>query len=275
MVMNVMKLILDSFSSGAACFGSTNYEGRPVGKGNDNCGSRPSTSSPPTLPMDVSSEDSGLVLLNDQDSQQDDFLLKGGCCSELPQQYKSAMLLPESERDRSAHFLAQASKKIAVASRSSVSPSPYMREVSYEKARHKSNRRKMEIFRKEQKPYSFSTFLEPHLLCFANPVFDSVDDDTKLYRDDYAADEETIDSTTYFDAKYEHVVEVQHPIPLFMEFSVPCDSACNDNLIHIFNTGSHQTTSQSTYWQDPPPPPPAMMSTSTIGDSTSSSEDSF
>jgi len=131
-----------------------------------------------------------------------------------------------------------------------------------EKARKKSNKRKLDIFRKppERNPSSFSKLLGsnstiPQMLCFANPIFDSSDDDLKLFRDDYTVDEETIASTLYFDARYEHVVQNKKPVPLYQEFSVPF-SESNDDIIKIYNMGSHQSIRNVYCDSEQPPPPP-------------------
>jgi len=275
--MVVLKSIIESFSR---CLG-TNHE-----QGGGDALSASRAASPSTLPLGASRERLGLAF-DDPDSQPDG-LPKGACCSQLPLDYNSSAR-QEADRDHDHdHFLAQARKKANTARRhrqssSATSPAALLpssssmsRRASLEKARHKSNKRKLDIFRKVAKPSSFSKFIGqsafPQILCFANPVYDSIDDDLDLYRDDYAGgDDETMASTTYFDAKYEHVVENRQPTPLFREFSVGTDSAgtANDDIIQIFNSGSHKTI-QSIYYQNPPPPPDVNTS---MMDDTSSSDD--
>ena len=111
------------------------------------------------------------------------------------------------------------------------------------------------------------------MLCFANPIFDSADNDLKLYRDDYTVDEETIASTAYFDAKYEHVVENRSPTPLYPEFTVP-NSESHDDIIQIFNTGSHKTITNIYCSNNKPPPPPIHKADTSMMDDTSSEESS-
>ena len=51
-------------------------------------------------------------------------------------------------------------------------------------------------------------------------------------------DDETVASTLYWDAKYSHVVEKRPPLRLSSSFRV--DE--NDDLLHIFQSGSHKST---------------------------------
>jgi len=128
-----------------------------------------------------------------------------------------------------------------------------------QKARQTSNKRKLDIFRSEPKDKrsnppsssfasrflgSESSFNTGAILCFANPIFDSGDDDLTLFRDNNDGDD-TITSTLFFDAKYEHVVENGPPIPLYPDQAVPLSEEHDDEIIKIFKAGSidHQIKS--------------------------------
>jgi hypothetical protein len=183
--------------------------------------------------------------------------------------------------DRShAAFLAQARQKASSSNRRSKSKlggsSAAFRKSSLEKARRKSHKRKQDIFRKPPVPdSSFSSFFLnaapfPQMLCFANPIVDSEDCDSKLqHGDDYTVDDETITSTLYFDARYEHLVENQEPIPLYSEFSIMQGESGND-IIQMFYSQSKRAIPAVSFGHPPPPPGPP----SSVMDDTSSSEGS-
>jgi hypothetical protein len=202
------------------------------------------------------------------------------CCGVPLQDYHEHM----ADIDRShAVFLAQARKKAAASNRRSksklaTSSSTDSRKSSLEKARRKSYKRKQDIFRKSTESSSSSSFSNfflgnaafPQVLCFANPIFDSEDNEQKLREgDDLTVDDETITSTLYFDARYEHLEENQQPIPLYHEFRV-MQTGSDHDIINIFYGHSHKTIS-SVYCEKPPPPPGP---TSSVMDDTSSSEES-
>lgn len=252
--MVVMKTILDSFSR---CLGSTAYDDpNQPSPPNSARGNGSSESNPASLPLNpIDAEATG----RDPDQRNNQI----HCCS-VPLEYRGAFRTSEQERE-DGNFLAHARKKASAVRRHrkiTSSSSSISHKASLEKARKKSNKRKLDIFRKPQEPNSsFSKLLEnnsaiPQMLCFANPIFDSADDDLKLFRDDYTVDEETIASTLYFDARYEHVVEKKEPMPLYQEFSVPLGEGDN-NILQIYNKGSHQSI-KDVYCDPnlPPPPPP-------------------
>ena len=278
--MVVMKTIIESFSR---CLGSQHHQdeatedptSRPAGT-RSRPRSRPSSSPASTLPLGTSGPNNE----TDQDTgphgeEENRNSLNRACC-ELPLGYQGAVLYSERENTT---ILASTRKKTSVARQYYKSPSTTPHRSSFEKARHKSMKRKLDIFRKSpEKHYSFSDLLGPdsafpQMLCFANPVFESKDDDAELtnfHNDDLTVDEETIASTVYFDAKHEHLTERCQPIPLLPEFSVP-HSDSNDDIIRIFNDGTHKTIQTICYGQ-PSGPPDA--STSMMDDISSGSESS-
>ena len=278
--MVVMQTIIDSFSR---CLGSQHQEAASSAR-NPDTRSRPRPGSPSaaSLPLGASRERLSYDLNESQSDQEElanEFAANRGACCEIPPDYgesASASLDPDREH---ANILAHARKKATVSSsRRHHSDSAKSHRSSLEKARLKTNKRKLDIFRKQpEKPSSLTSFLGsnsgiPRMLCFANPILDSADDDSrpKLHRgnDFTTMDEETITSTLYFDAKYEHIPQNQEPIPLLPEFSVP-HSDSNDDIIQIYNTGSHKTI-QAIYCGLPPPPP--NTNTSMMDDRSSSSE---
>lgn len=265
--MVVVKSILDSFSR---CLGSQ-HQDPTNGSSSSNRpnGVNGSTSASP---------DAARLGLNIGEIEESGNA--SSACCELPLDYQGVALDSDQERE-DGNFLAHARKKASAARRHrrlSKSSSTISRKANMEKARKKSNKRKLDIFRNvPQTSSSFSKLLGsnsaiPQMLCFANPIFDSADDDLKLYRDDFTVDEETIASTLYFDARYEHVVETRQPLPLYREFSVPC-SETNDDIIQIYNNGTHQSI-KSVYCSTKKPPPPPKNANTSMMDSSSSSENS-
>lgn len=139
--------------------------------------------------------------------------------------------------------------------------------LSMEKLRTKSNKRKLDIFRtnsddsKKSGNSSFasrflgdSSFATGAILCFANPIIDEEDEAVQIHRVSNACeDDETVTSTLYFDAKYEHIIEDQPPQPLYTEFAVTSPMS----IAQIFKTGSHKTIKSIQYCQQSPPRPPA------------------
>lgn len=151
--------------------------------------------------------------------------------------------------------------------------------ANLEKARTNSNKRKADIFRSHNddcqmpKPNTVTSFASRLLggnssfntgaiLCFANPIVDDEDrgQHTKLRRMDSLQcstdmDAETIASTLYFDAKYEHMTESKPPVPLYPEFSVPISTDSCEEIRRIFESGSHKTINMIHCGVPPPPPP--------------------
>lgn len=84
------------------------------------------------------------------------------------------------------------------------------------------------------------------ILCFARPILDEEEAHCLSLRRSSPsttttmADDDTITSTLYFDAQYEHVVQNQAPVPLQPEFLVPLDGE-PDTILNIYLSGSHQT----------------------------------
>ena len=289
--MVIMKAIIDSFSR---CLGSQYRQNAPAP------GTQPDTrrvgpsSATSALPLGTSRDrlspgpghengtttETGTATGTDQETNsymhESRNSLNRASCYEIPLGYQGDDLDPDREN---ADILASARKKAAATRRHYKSPNATTRMSSFEKARHESIRRKLDIFRKSpEKHYSFSTFLGPNsalpqMLCFANPIFDSTDDDAKFNpeNNDFTTDEETIASTVYFDAKHEHLTERCQPIPLMPEFSVP-HSDSNDDIIQIFNNGTHKTVKAIFYGQPNSLPPDA--STSMMDDTSSCSESS-
>lgn len=159
--------------------------------------------------------------------------------------------MSESDREQ-AQVLAQTRQQATASTqrhKSTISLESLSKETKMEKARHKSNKRKLDIFRNVDKPpptrNSFSKFLSNHkssagsMLCFANPIFDSQDDDPRHnHKGDNSTvnDEETITSTLYFDAKYAHLVEQQTPVALYREWSLE-EQDSKDDIVKIFEAG--------------------------------------
>ena len=54
------------------------------------------------------------------------------------------------------------------------------------------------------------------ILCFTNPIR-SEEGNAQVENQDC---DDTVASTVYFDAKYEHVIQTKPPMPLYMEYSV-------------------------------------------------------
>jgi hypothetical protein len=265
--MVVMKTILDSFSR---CLGSHH---------NPNPNQDPNQSSPPVRHIHIRGNGNGngstdsregerLGLKPEQTNSQThaQTQTQTGACCEIPLHVDYRGTYSNSEQDREdGNFLAQARKKASAARRHrklNTSDSSISRKASLEKARKKSNKRKLDIFRKPpERTSSFSKLLGsnsaiPQMLCFANPIFDSAEEERNFVREeDYTVDEETIASTLYFDARYEHVVERKRPVPLFREFRVPF-SDTNDDILRIYNEGSHQSIKNVYCDPHQPPPPP-------------------
>mmetsp|Transcript_5885 Transcript_5885/g.8886 ORF Transcript_5885/g.8886 Transcript_5885/m.8886 type:complete len:386 (-) Transcript_5885:47-1204(-) len=277
--MVVMKTIIDSFSR---CLGSQHQEVAASARNPDiRSLSRPGSPSAAALPLGASRERLSYDRNESQSEQEqvqgNEFAANRRACCDLPPSYPSDSL--DTDREH-ANILAHARKKATVSSRRhhrSSSTSSTSHRSSLEKARLKTTKRKLGIFRKSpEKPSSLTSFLGsnsgiPRMLCFANPILDSIDDDAgpMLHRgNDFTMDEETIASTLYFDAKYDHIPQDQEPIPLLPEFIVP-HSDSNDDIIQIYNTGSHKTI-HSIYCGLPPSPP--NNNTNMMDDRSSSSE---
>lgn len=178
-----------------------------------------------------------------------------------------------------AKVVAEARKKASATARHRKSISSNSM-TPFEKAKRKSNKRKLDIFRKSPEPPQgpFSTFHEgipriPQVLCFANPIFDEEDTSRELLADDPTVDESTIASTVFFEAKYENVKENRLPIPLFEEFMVP-QSDSNDDLIQIYQNGSHKTI-QSIHIGQPRPAYLSEMNSSIMDTDSSESDMSY
>lgn len=164
------------------------------------------------------------------------------------------------------------------------------------KARKESNKRKLDIFRDEIDPKrssassaSFASrflgsetgFQTGAMLCFANPIFDSEDDDLRLTREDRDGDE-TITSTLYFDAKYEHMIQNRPPMPLYREQSLSISEHHGNEIIQLFQSGGIKHEIKSIYCRrrngsnekmPPPPPPSAKPEPISMADSCSDAED--
>lgn len=182
--------------------------------------------------------------------------------------------------------------------RSSTSSSSSQKDVM-RKARKESTKRKLDIFRSDQchkKSTSSSSFARllgtdssfpsgAAILCFANPIFDSEDDDLRIYRDDNDRDgEDTINSTLYFDAKYEHVIENRPPMPLYQEQSIMFESN-SDEIIKLFESGCikheiksiycHKNAAMPNLQQQPVPLAQLKPGPRSMADSFSDAEDGF
>mmetsp|Transcript_15518 Transcript_15518/g.29273 ORF Transcript_15518/g.29273 Transcript_15518/m.29273 type:complete len:379 (+) Transcript_15518:436-1572(+) len=266
-----MRSIIDSFSR---CLG-TNHQRDSAASSNDTRRRRSINSS---LPKGASAEDQDLAYIHQGVTSISPNTHSSACCGLPLQDYQENMM----DIDRShAALLAHARRKATSSSnrRSKSKPdgsSSASRRSSLEKARRKSYKRKQDIFRRMPEPDStFSNFFMsttpfPQILCFANPIVDSVDGDSQLQRaDDFTVDDETITSTLYFDARYEHLVENQQPIPLYQEFSIMKTESDND-IMQMFYRQSNKSI-QSVSFGDPPPPP---EQTASVMDDTSSSEGS-
>lgn len=236
----VMKILLDQFSR---CFNSTEN----VDEKNDT-----KQSATPFSRRPLSSHK-----LDHSDGESSDDL-----ASILPNLQKSALrqldhcnsAMSESDREQ-AQVLAHTRQKATEFTqrhKSLISLDSVSKANKIEKAIHKSNKRKLDIFRNIDKPAqrrsSISKFLSSHkstagsMLCFANPIFDSQDDDPGQYRGDISSvnDEETITSTLFFDAKYAHVVEQQSPVALYREWSLE-EKESKDDIVQIFEKGLRKT----------------------------------
>lgn len=193
------------------------------------------------------------------------------------------------------------------------------KDVLLRKARKEINKRKLDIFRSDpsskhpyQQPFKRSTTSHSSsfasrillggsstespsaLLCFANPIFDSDDDDMRLYREGNDRDgEDTITSTLFFESKYEHVVENGPPVPLYYDQALKLDEENDDEIVKLYENGCikheiksifcHTNNSQRNGNNEnngagiaPPPPPPQEQlkpGPKSMADSTSSNED--
>ncbi len=63
--------------------------------------------------------------------------------------------------------------------------------------------------------------------------------------------EETITSTIYFDAKYEHIVEKRPPMPLYRDQALRLGEGDNDEIVKIFESGCIKHTIQSISYCQP------------------------
>lgn len=263
-----MKSVFESFSR---CLG-TNHGNVPASSNDGRRDSvrRTASSSREYQDMYVSNQGETSTISKAHDS---------ACCGVPLEEYHEHM----TDIDRShAMFLAHARKKAAASNHRSKSKlasysSSASRRSSLEKARRKSYKRSLDIFRKPpERTSSFSDFFNnaafPQMLCFANPVLDSEDDEKRHY-DDYTVDDETITSTLYFDAKIEHLVENRQPTPLYREFSI-MQVQGNADILKIYHSKSHKTIPLLNCEQPPPPPPPLPGPTTSVMDDTSSDEES-
>jgi len=197
---------------------------------------------------------------------------KGQC---RPNSNNNSILL-DNQQDNDSEVLAKARHAASLSSKcysGSSKPAP-PHKASLEKTRSKYSQRKLDIFRsRNRKQPSTPTFASRLLgegsfpsgamLCFANPVFDDEEDDANLQRvDEMFEDEETVTSTLYFDAKYEHLVETQPPFALYPSFKV------DEDILNIFQSGSHKSIT-SISCPTPPPPPKQTTEMGCMADETS------
>lgn len=111
---------------------------------------------------------------------------------------------------------------------------------SLDRSRNRSNKRKADIFRtkpsveddRPRKPMPYHGFL-----CFANPI-QSEEGNAQVEDQD---GDETVASTIYFDAKYEHIIQTKPPMPLYMEYSVPVSEERNNEIAQIVENGTHKS----------------------------------
>ena len=183
------------------------------------------------------------------------------CCSQLPVQSISEDLREAGDALAQARRQASAPSRRKKSSRTTLTqsgPPPSdastKRRSSIKKARSKSNKRKHDIFRplveeKEDTRNFASRFIDNNfrsgnaILCFASPILDEDEAHCLSLRrssPSMLADDDTVTSTLYFDAKYEHVVQNQAPIPIYSEFSVPLNDT-KDSIWKIYVSGSHKT----------------------------------
>lgn len=234
--MPVMKVLLDQF---ARCFNTAGgiHEEDDDNRQSSSSHSKRAQSSQPLEPSGDESSNKFSAICSGRHGS--------GCHLE-----NCTSAMSESDREQ-AQVLAQTRQKASASTqrhKSSISLESSSKETKMEKARHKSNKRKLDIFRNVDKPLqqrnSFSKFLSTHkssagsMLCFANPIFDSQDDDPRQSRGDNSTvnDEDTITSTLYFDAKYAHLVEQQSPVALYREWSLE-DKDSKDDIVKMFEAG--------------------------------------
>jgi len=111
---------------------------------------------------------------------------------------------------------------------------------SLDRSRNRSNKRKADIFRtkpyaeddRPRKPMPYHSFL-----CFANPIRS---EEGNAQVEDQDCDD-TVASTVYFDAKYEHVIQTKPPMPLYMEYSVPVTEERDNEIAQIVENGTHKS----------------------------------
>ena len=244
MVNNAMEMLLESISR---CLGS-----QPLNDGNVN----------EKLSDKAKNEWKGKIKITDKSS----FQGKGDC-------RKSGNDVTSGENQKS-------SRADLSSSSSSFASSKYSSLSRMEMMKKRSNKRKSDIFRNrgpeitKPKPPPNTSFASNFLggnfnagaiLCFANPIDDDEDDEPagKVQRVDsssslpehYDDDVDTITSTQFFDAKYEHVVEQKPPLQLFSEFAVLVTEEFDDEIRQIMESGTHK--SNSFLMRETPPPPPS------------------
>ena len=181
------------------------------------------------------------------------------CCSQLPVHSLSEDLREAGDALAKARRQASASSRRSKASRTTLTHSMPLpsdaskRRSSIAKAKSKSKKRKHDIFRPmvedETDTRTFaSRFIDNNfrggnaILCFARPILDEDEAHCLSLRRSSPSmpDDDTITSTLYFDAQYEHVVQNQAPVPLHTEFLVPLDGE-KDTILNIYLSGSHKT----------------------------------
>lgn len=143
-----------------------------------------------------------------------------------------------------AETLARARKQAQQNSNKRV-PSMSSSSTNLDKSIIRSNKRKADIFRskavpEEERP---SKPMPYHgILCFANPIqSDGEEYDFQQQHEDIHDGDDTVTSTIYFDAKYEHVVQSRPPMPLYMEYSVPVSESHDDEISKIVQQGTHKS----------------------------------
>lgn len=186
------------------------------------------------------------------------------CCSQLPVPVSISDDLREAgdvlaNARRQASASSRRTKDFRTNLRHSIPASDAKRKNSIKKARSKSNKRKADIFRplvtEEEDTRNFaSRFIGNNfrsgsgataaILCFASPIIDEDEAQCLSFRRSSPpmhADDDTITSTLYFDAKYEHVVQNQAPIPIYNEYAVPLNDTEEESIWKIYVSGSHKT----------------------------------
>eukprot|EP00554_Chaetoceros_debilis_P012243 CAMPEP_0194111556 /NCGR_PEP_ID=MMETSP0150-20130528/10539_1 /TAXON_ID=122233 /ORGANISM="Chaetoceros debilis, Strain MM31A-1" /LENGTH=455 /DNA_ID=CAMNT_0038801031 /DNA_START=451 /DNA_END=1818 /DNA_ORIENTATION=+ len=303
--MVMIKALLDSFSR---CLGTEyQYQEQDEVQPSRTRRSSLATQSLSARAFQSNNEGNDEVLLDDTDATNTTTSLdQERCCSQLdlPVDFRlesrknptttGTSTMDELPDNAQANVLAHVRQKASAAAtatrrhkENSLSPSSstLSRKASMEKARTISNKRKLDIFRNVEEPSTFSRLLGSPgsvfpggaMLCFANPIFEKEEDDMRIRRrkdkcsDEVTIDEETITSTLYFDARYEHVVETRQPMPLYSDYSV-LDGDSDNQIIKLYESGRHKHKPiHSIYCGNGPKLPPDIVNTSMV-DSTSSDE---